>query len=124
MAFEDSPGVLVGGCSSFREYLADGVHDRVAVHGVGAGAAVAGAGDGAAAVSGDPVHLPAGPGLEHGPVGLGEQPDMVVGAPDPCRVLGEDLASQHAGKFAPVASRAFGSEGLPVLGAGRVIPGT
>src|SRR5262249_36395127 len=120
---DDRSSILVCGCAADGKDLADGVHDSVTVHSIGAAAAVAGAGDGALTLGGDPVHLPAGSGLEHGASGLGEQPRMIVGAPAASRVAGKNLASQHAGEVAPAAGRAVWSENLPVLVAGRVIPG-
>src|SRR5262249_5317955 len=116
-------GVLVGGSAADREDLPDVVHDGVAIHRVSARAAPSRALDGAAAGGGDPVHLPAGAGLENGAASLGEQPGMVVGAIDAAWVCGKYLAGQHTAQLAPATGCAVWGEYLPVLVAGQVLPG-
>src|SRR3712207_1964458 len=59
------------------ENLADVVHDGIAVHHVGRIGTGTGTADGAVAACGDPVHLPAGTGMEDVAVRDAEHPGVV-----------------------------------------------
>ena len=116
--------ILVSSSSAKGQDLAYVVHNCISVHGVCAVATITGGSDCAVAGSGYPVHLLARTGLKRRPVGLPEQPDVIISPVDAGGVRGQNLTGKHTRKKPPAPCCAARGEYLAVFSAGHVVPRT